>query len=97
MIAGPSEILVVADAQNDPDWIAVDLLSQAEHDTSAQSILITDSADFADAVEAAVARRLETLPRKVIAGRSWTQHGAIIVVSDLDAAVPLIDAIAPEH
>lgn len=97
MIAGPSEILVVADAQNDPDWIAVDLLSQAEHDTSAQSILITDSADFADAVEAAVARRLETLPRKAIAGESWTQNGAIIVVPDLDAAVPLIDAIAPEH
>lgn len=97
MIAGPSEILVVADAQNDPDWIAVDLLSQAEHDTSAQSILITDDSNFADAVEAAVVSRLETLPRKEIAGRSWSAHGAIIVVPSLDAAVPLIDRIAPEH
>ncbi len=97
MIAGPSEILVVADGQNDPDWIAVDLLSQAEHDTSAQSILITDDAGFADAVEAAVLRRLVTLPRKDIAGASWAQHGAVIVVSSLDQAVPLVDRVAPEH
>jgi len=97
MIAGPSEILVVADGENDPDWIAVDLLSQAEHDTSAQSILITDDAGFADAVEAAVLRRLETLPRKDIAAASWAQHGAVIVVPSLDHAVPLVDRVAPEH
>lgn len=97
MIAGPSEILVVADGENDPDWIAVDLLSQAEHDTSAQSILITDDADFADAVEAAVLRRLETLPRKDIAAASWEQHGAIILVPSLDHAVALVDRVAPEH
>ncbi len=97
MIAGPSEILVVADAENDPDWIAADLLSQAEHDTSAQSILITDDANFADAVERAVSARLETLPRRDIAGVSWASHGAIIVVGDLEDALPLIDRIAPEH
>ncbi|WP_425404571.1 histidinol dehydrogenase [Hwanghaeella sp.] len=97
MIAGPSEILVVADKENDPDWIAVDLLSQAEHDTSAQSILITDDADFAAAVEAAVLRRLETLPRKDIAAASWAQHGAVILVPTLDHAVPLVDRVAPEH
>ena len=97
MIAGPSEILVVADGSNDPDWIAADLLSQAEHDTSAQSILITDDADFATAVEDAVERRLSTLPRKAIAGESWSAHGAIITVGSLDEAVPLIDRIAAEH
>lgn len=97
MIAGPSEILVVADAENDPDWIAIDLLSQAEHDTSAQSILITDDAGFADAVAEAVERRLETLPRRDIAGESWRTHGAIIQVANLDQAVPLIDRVAPEH
>ncbi len=97
MIAGPSEILVVADAENDPDWISADLLSQAEHDTSAQSILITDDANFADAVERAVSARLETLPRRDIAGASWASHGAIIVVDDLEDALPLIDRIAPEH
>lgn len=97
MIAGPSEILVVADDQNDPDWIAVDLMSQAEHDPSAQSILITDSADFADKVEGAVDRRLATLPRGEIAGQSWRGHGAVIVIESLDGAVPLIDRIAPEH
>lgn len=97
MIAGPSEILVIADAQNDPDWIAIDLLSQAEHDTSAQSILITDDAAFADAVEAAVLGRLETLPRKDIAAQSWSDHGAVIVVPDLSHAVGLTDRIAPEH
>ncbi len=98
MVAGPSEILVVADAANDPDWIAVDLLSQAEHDESAQSVLITDDAAFADAVEAAVAARLRTLPRAAIAGASWKDHGAVVVVGDLAREAPaLIDALAPEH
>jgi len=97
MIAGPSEILVVADRDNDPAWIAADLLSQAEHDTAAQSILITDDAGFADAVAAAVDKHLETLSRAAIAGESWREHGAIIVVAALDDAVPLIDRIAPEH
>ena len=98
MVAGPSEILVVADGANDPDWIALDLLSQAEHDATAQSILITDDADFADAVEAAVAGRLKTLPRAEIAGASWNGFGAVIVVGDLLKEAPaLVDAIAPEH
>lgn len=97
MIAGPSEILVVADGENDPDWIAIDLLAQAEHDVSAQSILITDSTDFAEAVEAAVERQLERLPRAQIAGQSWQDFGAIITVDHLDNAIDLIDAIAPEH
>ncbi|MCG5242361.1 histidinol dehydrogenase [Azospirillum doebereinerae] len=97
-IAGPSEILVVADAANDPAWIAMDLLSQAEHDTSAQSILITDDADFADAVAAAVDKHLETLPRTAIAGESWREHGAIVLVGDLSADAPaLVDRLAPEH
>jgi histidinol dehydrogenase len=97
-IAGPSEILVVADGKNDPAWIAMDLLSQAEHDTSAQSILITDDAAFADAVAAAVDRHLETLPRTVIAGESWREHGAIVLVGDLMADAPaLVDRLAPEH
>ena len=97
MIAGPSEILVVADKDNDPAWIAADLLSQAEHDTAAQSILITDNADFADAVEQAVEGHLKTLDRTEIAGESWQAHGAIITVPTLDDAVPLVDRIAPEH
>ena len=97
MIAGPSEILVVADRDNDPAWIAADLLSQAEHDTAAQSILITDDAGFADAVAAAVDKHLETLSRAAIAGESWREHGAIIVVAALYDAVPLIDRFAPEH
>lgn len=97
MIAGPSEILVVADGQNDPAWIAADLLSQAEHDTSAQSILITDDAAFADAVAAAVDTHLATLPRADIAGTSWRDHGAIILVDRLEDAVPLVDRLAPEH
>lgn len=97
MIAGPSEILVVADKENDPAWIAMDLLSQAEHDTSAQSILVTDDAAFAEAVEKAVEAALETLPRKEIAGQSWKDHGAIIVADSLETAVPLVDRIAPEH
>jgi len=97
MIAGPSEILVVADADNRPDFIAADLLSQAEHDTAAQAILVTDDAGFADAVEAAVAQRLEDLPRSAIARESWNAHGAVITVASLDDSVTLIDRIAPEH
>ncbi len=97
MIAGPSEILVIADADNDPDWIALDLLSQAEHDESAQSILITTDAAFGHAVEAAVDARLKTLERRAIAGASWRDFGAVITVRDLDEAVALSDRIAPEH
>jgi histidinol dehydrogenase len=97
MIAGPSEILVLADAENDPGWIAADLLSQAEHDAAAQAILVTDDAAFADAVVAAVAGHLATLKRAKIARASWDAHGAVIVVPDLDAALPLVDRIAPEH
>ena len=97
MIAGPSEILVVADAANDPTWIAADLLSQAEHDTAAQSILITDDEGFADRVAGAVEGHLAVLPRAKIARESWDAHGAIIVVPSLDAAVPLVDRVAPEH
>lgn len=96
-IAGPSEILVVADAENDPSWIAIDLLSQAEHDEVAQAILITDDAAFADEVEAAVAEHLSTLPRANIAGASWHDHGAVIVVDDLTRAAALVDRLAPEH
>ena len=84
MIAGPSEILVIADGDNDPDWVALDLLSQAEHDESAQSILITTDAGFGQAVAAAVEARLETLERRAIAGASWRDNGAVIVVRDLD-------------
>ena len=96
-IAGPSEVLVVADGKNDADWIAADLLAQAEHDTAAQAILMTDDAVFADAVAAAVQARLATLPRGRIAGESWARHGAIILLPSLDAAPALIDRIAPEH
>jgi histidinol dehydrogenase len=97
MIAGPSEILVIADSDNDPDWIALDLLSQAEHDESAQSLLITTDADFGQAVAAAVDKRLETLERRAIAGASWRDYGAVIVVEDLAQAAALSDRIAPEH
>ncbi len=97
MIAGPSEILVIADGHSDPDWIALDLLSQAEHDESAQSILITPDPVFAAAVEHAVAARLETLERRGIAGASWRDYGAVIVARDLDEAAALSDRIAPEH
>jgi histidinol dehydrogenase len=96
-MAGPSEILVIADGQNNPEWIAADLLSQAEHDTSSQSILITDDAAFADKVAAAAAAQIALLPRKDIAEKSWNDYGAIIVVGRLDDAAPLADAIAPEH
>ncbi len=97
MIAGPSEILVVADADNDPDWLAVDLLSQAEHDAASQAILITDDAAFADVVTRAVEKRLETLPRANIASASWRDHGAVIVVPELVRAVELVNRVAPEH
>ena len=97
MIAGPSEILVVADNTNDPNWIAIDLLAQAEHDVSAQSILITDCAEFGDRVENAITSQLKTLPRKDIASASWRDFGAIIKVDDFDQAPALIDQIAPEH
>jgi histidinol dehydrogenase len=96
-IAGPSEVVVLAEAANDPRRIAVDLLAQAEHDEAAQSILITDSEEFGDAVAAAVAAELPTLPRAAIAGASWAAHGAIIVVDDWDQAVALVDRLAPEH
>jgi len=97
MIAGPSEVLILADESGHPDWIAADLLAQAEHDESAQSILITDDAALADAVERAFAAQLKALPRAAVAGASWRDYGAVILVPDLDTAVPLIDAIAPEH
>jgi len=97
MVAGPSEILVVADAGNDPDWIAADLLSQAEHDPTSQSILITDDAGFADRVSAAVERKLATLATREVARASWQAHGAIIVVRDLNDTPPLVDRLAPEH
>lgn len=97
MIAGPSEILVIADKDNNPDWVAVDLLSQAEHDESAQSILITDDEGFAQAVTAAVDKRLETLERRAVAAPSWRDYGAVIVVDSLDLAAELSDRIAPEH
>ena len=97
MIAGPSEILIMADADNDPDWIALDLLSQAEHDESAQSILITTDITFGQKVQGAVERRLKTLARRDIAGASWRDYGAIITVPDLKMAAELSDRIAPEH
>ena len=97
LIAGPSEILVVADRHNDPAWIAADLLSQAEHDASSQSVLIADDARFADAVSQAIEAQLKTLPRAAIAGASWRDNGCIILVRDLGACVPIVDAIAAEH
>jgi histidinol dehydrogenase len=97
MIAGPSEVLIIADGDANPEWIAADLLAQAEHDTAAQSILITDDATLAAAVERAVEGQLKTLPRGSVAAASWRDFGAIIMVARLDDAVPLTDAIAPEH
>jgi histidinol dehydrogenase len=97
MIAGPSEVLILADKTGNPDWIAADLLAQAEHDTAAQSILITDDASLAEAVEKAVTAQLTTLPRGAVAGKSWRDFGAIIMVRNLDDAIPLVDALAPEH
>ncbi len=96
-IAGPSEVVIVADAANDPDHVALDLLAQAEHDEMAQSILVTDSAALADAVALAVEQALRTLPRAAIAGASWRDHGAIILVPDLDSATELVNRLAPEH
>ncbi|WP_017655114.1 histidinol dehydrogenase [Fortiea contorta] len=96
-IAGPSEILVVADDKNNPDWIAWDLLSQAEHDPSAQSILITDSETFAEKVIVAVEQILADLPTQAVAKASWEQHAAVIIVNDLTASIPLLNQLAPEH
>ena len=96
-IAGPSEIVIVADGDNDPSWIAADLLSQAEHDSSAQSILITDDAAFASAVDTAVQEQLKALPRAETAAASWRANGCVIIVENLEQAVPLIDRLAPEH
>ena len=97
MIAGPSEVLILADRNANADWIAADLLAQAEHDTAAQSILITDDAALADRVEVAVEAQLATLPRAAVARASWQEFGAVILVPDLGDAIPLIDRIAPEH
>jgi histidinol dehydrogenase len=97
MVAGPSEVLILADRTGEPDWIAADLLAQAEHDAAAQSILITDDAPLADAVERSLERQLAALPRERIAAASWRDFGAVIVVRDLNEAIPLVDAVAPEH
>lgn len=97
MVAGPSEIVVVADAKNDPEWIAADLLSQAEHDTVTQSILFTDDAGFADKVAEAVDRQIPELATAAVARAAWDANGAIIVVPTLDEAMPLVDRLAPEH
>ncbi|MGU3493329.1 histidinol dehydrogenase [Xanthobacteraceae bacterium A53D] len=97
MIAGPSEVLILADGNANPAWIAADLLAQAEHDTAAQSILVTDSLALAEAVERAVEAQLTTLPRREIAEASWRDHGAIILVRNLEEALPLVDRVAPEH
>jgi len=97
MIAGPSEVVVLADATANPAWIAADLLAQAEHDVSAQSILITDSAELARDVKAAVESQLMTLPRRAIAEASWRDYGAVILVPSLAEAIPLVDRLAPEH
>jgi len=97
MVAGPSEVVVIADADNDPAWIAADLLAQAEHDVTAQAILITDDVDFARAVETAVEAELVVLPRAAVARASWQNFGAIILVKSLDQAPPIADRLAPEH
>ncbi|MFL5063824.1 MAG: histidinol dehydrogenase [Xanthobacteraceae bacterium] len=97
MIAGPSEVLILADRDANPDWIAADLLAQAEHDVAAQAILVTDDSALAAAVETAVERQLTTLPRAAVAASAWRDHGAILLVAALDEAVPLVDALAPEH
>ncbi|GAA6211349.1 histidinol dehydrogenase [Hyphomicrobiales bacterium 4NK60-0047b] len=97
MIAGPSEVLIIADKNNNPDWVAADLLAQAEHDIAAQSILITDAPDLASEVEKAVEAQLKTLPRKEIAEKAWQDFGGIILVDDLEKAAELSDRLAPEH
>ena len=96
-VAGPSEVVILADASNDPRLVAIDLLAQAEHDEAAQAILIADSSPFADQVEKAVAAELKTLPRAAIAGTSWQTHGAVIVARDWDEAAELVNRLAPEH
>ncbi|MBV9220102.1 MAG: histidinol dehydrogenase, partial [Methylobacteriaceae bacterium] len=97
MIAGPSEVVVLADGTGNPEWIAADLLAQAEHDSAAQAILVTDSAALADSVATAVGRQLGALPRAAIAGASWRDFGAILLVPTLSDALPFIDRLAPEH
>ena len=97
MVAGPSEIVVVADGKNDPEWTAADLLSQSEHDPTSQSILFTDDAVFADAVAAAVERQIPELSTSAVARTSWDANGAIILVNDLQESLPLVDRLAPEH
>jgi histidinol dehydrogenase len=97
MVAGPSEVLVLADGSADPEFIAADLLAQAEHDESAQPILVTNDAKLAEAVERSVMRQVQQLPRADIAGASWRDFGAVILVNKLEDAIPLIDRIAPEH
>ena len=97
MIAGPSEVLVIADASANPDWVAADLLAQAEHDIAAQSILLTDSSLLAEEVEIAIQAQLASLPRREIAAASWAEFGAIVLVDDLMVSVPLVDKLAPEH
>jgi histidinol dehydrogenase len=97
MIAGPSEVIVLADSSADPDFIAADLLAQAEHDAAAQSILITDDPALAEAVVAAVAKQLHDLPRAATAGASWRDYGAILLAPSLAEALPLVDRLAPEH
>jgi histidinol dehydrogenase len=97
MIAGPSEVLIIADSSGNPDWIAADLLAQAEHDENAQAILITDNKQLADAVERAIESELKRLKRGAVAGASWRDFGAVILVRSLDEAPPLVDTIAPEH
>ncbi|MDG5488290.1 histidinol dehydrogenase [Sphingomonas sp. BGYR3] len=97
MVAGPSEIVVVADGRNDPEWTAADLLSQSEHDPTSQSILFTDDAGFADKVAAAVDRQIDTLSTARVARAAWDANGAIILVPSLADAIPLVDRLAPEH
>ena len=97
MIAGPSEVLIIADAENNADWIAADLLAQAEHDTAAQAILVTTSAELANEVERAVESQLKTLPRGETAAASWRDHGAVITVPSLDEAIAISNRVAPEH
>ncbi len=96
-IAGPSEVLIISDNRSDPDWIAADLLAQAEHDEDAQAILITDDGDFADRVSDRIEAQLKTLERAAIARQSWDRHGAVIIVDELDLAAGLADRVAPEH
>lgn len=97
MIAGPSEVLIIADGEANPDWVAIDLLAQAEHDVAAQSILITDSRELADRVEVCVEAHLKTLPRERIARESWRNYGVVIVVDNIEHAVELSNRVAPEH